>query len=146
MPELILDVHGALGMMTLHRAAAVLNACHKFLVAEVLAEDSVPNWNMLDALADAITSVEYYLDYVGRQDEQAEQTILGLAEEGVAKLGYPVTGDGPVVTTVGAGQPGAVINEPPTDGSVEETPKEDDFADQEIIGIFVEEVTEVLEL
>ncbi len=145
-PELILDAHGALSMMTLYRAAAVLDACHKFLVAEVLAEDSVPNWNMLDALADAITSVEYYLDYVGRQDEQAEQTILGLAEEGVAKLGYPVTGDGPVVTTVDAGQSGAVINEPSTDGSVEETPKEDDFADQEIIGIFVEEVTEVLEL
>ncbi|MBQ0712946.1 MAG: Hpt domain-containing protein [Porticoccus sp.] len=145
-PELILDVRGALGMMTLHRAAAVLNACHQFLVAEVLAEDSVPNWNMLDALADAITSVEYYLDYVGQQDEQAEQTILGLAEEGVAKLGYPVTGDGPVVTTVGAGQPRVVINEPSADDSVEETPKEDDFADQEIIGIFVEEVTEVLEL
>lgn len=144
--ELILDVRGALGMMTLHRAAAVLNACHKFLVAEVLAEDSVPNWNMLDALADAITSVEYYLDYVGQQDEQAEQTILGLAEEGVAKLGYPVTDDGPVVTTVGTGQPDAVIHEPSKDRSVEETPKEDDFADQEIIGIFVEEVTEVLEL
>jgi chemosensory pili system protein ChpA (sensor histidine kinase/response regulator) len=145
-PELILDVHGALGMMTLHRAAAVLDACRKFLVAEVLAEDSVPNWNMLDALADAITSVEYYLDYVGREDEQAEQTILGLAEEGVAKLGYPVTGDVPVVATVDAGQPDTVINEPSTGGSVEETPKEDDFSDQEIIGIFVEEVTEVLEL
>jgi chemosensory pili system protein ChpA (sensor histidine kinase/response regulator) len=142
-PELILDVHGALGMMTLHRAAAVLDACHQFLVAEVLAEESVPNWNMLDALADAITSVEYYLDYIGRQDEPAEQIILGLAEDGVAKLGYPVTGDGPVVT-VGAGQSGAVINEPSTDGSVEDTPEEDDFADQEIIGIFVEEVTEVL--
>ncbi|MEH6466710.1 MAG: Hpt domain-containing protein, partial [Porticoccus sp.] len=161
-PELIRDVHGALNMMTLHRAAAVLDACHKFLVAEVLAEDSVPNWNMLDALADAITSVEYYLDYVGRQDEQAEQTILGLAEEGVAKLGYPVSAGESVVSTEGVESSAPVMDESlievstgedsarkaSTEDATSEEPTivEDDFADQEIIGIFVEEVAEVLEL
>ncbi len=140
-PELILDVRGALNMMTLHRAAAVLGACHRFLVAEVLAEDNVPNWNTLDALADAITSVEYYLEYVGRRDEQAEQTILGLAEEGVAKLGYPVEGDVPAVPTAEPEPLVPAIEDPSVGVSIEE----DDFADQEIIGIFVEEVAEVLE-
>ena len=151
-PELIRDVHGALSMMTLHRAAAVLDACHRFLVAEVLAEESVPNWNMLDALADAITSVEYYLDYIGRQDEQAEKTILGLAEEGVAKLGYPVSGGEPVASAEGVESSAPVMDELLTEvsaeGAISEKPaiEEDDFADQEIIGIFVEEVAEVLEL
>jgi chemosensory pili system protein ChpA (sensor histidine kinase/response regulator) len=139
-PEIIMDIRGALDMMHLPRAAIVLDSCNLFLVEQVLVEENVPSWNMLDALADAITSIEYYLEFIGNQDEQAEETILGLAEGGVARLGYPVIGD--ESTKLVADKEDAVAETPVVKAVIEE----DDFADQEIIDIFLEEMAELQEL
>lgn len=141
-PEVIMNVRGALSMMHLSRAAIVLDSCNLFLVEQVLGEENVPSWNMLDALADAITSIEYYLEFVGEQDERAEEAILGLAEEGVTKLGYPVAASGYVqpvqIENVTAEE--AVIGDPAVDV------EDDGFTDQEIIDIFLEEMGELEEL
>ncbi|MDX2464137.1 MAG: Hpt domain-containing protein [Porticoccus sp.] len=140
-PEVIMNIRGALSMMHLPRAAIVLDSCNLFLVEQVLGEENVPSWNMLDALADAITSIEYYLEFVGKQDERAEEAILGLAEEGVTKLGYPVAASGYVqpvqIENVTAEE--IVIGGPAVD-------EDDDFTDQEIIDIFLEEMGELEEL
>ena len=144
-PETILDIRGALEMMHLQRAAEVLDACNLFLVEQVLVEENVPSWNLLDALADAITSIEYYLEFVVTNDGESEQTILNLAESGVAKLGYPVGGqeanlpEASVITE----QPSA---EPVSSASVVEEDEDDEVADQEIIEIYLEEIVELEEL
>lgn len=142
-PELLLDIRGALAMVGLDRSAAVLDVCRKFLVAEVLGRDSVPSWDSLDALADAVTSIECYLEYVGQQDEQAEQTILGLAEQGVAKLEFSDSEGHASESVVVEPQEALTSTEPPT--GTEPPADEDDFADQEIVDIFIEEVAEVIE-
>lgn len=153
-PETIMEIRGALGVMHLPRAAMVLDACNLFLVEQVLVEENVPSWNLLDALADAITSIEYYLEFIGDQDDQAEDAILELAEVSVAKLGYPVSGSetvAPSDATATSSQPEAAL---PADMVVESSQAlkeeqivdEEDVADQEIIEIFLEEVVEIEEL
>jgi chemosensory pili system protein ChpA (sensor histidine kinase/response regulator) len=86
--QLVVEVRGALLMLELPRAVAVLDACNRFLDEQVLSARSVPNWNMLDALAEAITGIEYYLEVLDQQDRAAEQSILDLAEQSIARLGY----------------------------------------------------------
>lgn len=149
-PEAILDIRGALEMMHLKRAAEVLDACNLFLVEQVLVEENVPSWNLLDALADAITSIEYYLEFVGTEDDQAEQTILSLAENGVAKLGYPIGDVEPDLSEA----PSDTVHEQASGEAVSETPvsqsnipeEDDEIADQEIIEIYLEEIVELEEL
>src|SRR5690606_23496021 len=45
-------------------------------------------WKELDTLADAITSIEYYLERLGDRFP-GDEDILAIAEEAVAALGYP---------------------------------------------------------
>ena len=47
-------------MIPLERAAALLQACNSYIQDQLLARQAVPDWQSLDTLADAITSVEYY--------------------------------------------------------------------------------------
>lgn len=145
-PETIMEIRGALDVMHLPRVAMVLDACNLFLVEQVLVEENVPSWNLLDALADAITSIEYYLEFVGNQDDQAEEAILKLAEMSVAKLGYPVTGSEAVVPKLEPELPAGMIVESSQAAGEEQGVDEEDIADQEIIEIFLEEVVEIQEL
>ena len=148
-PELLLDIRGALAMVGLDRGAAILDVCRKFLLAEVLGRDSVPNWDSLDALADAITSIECYLECIGQQDEQAEQTILGLAEQGIAKLAFSdaeePSSESMAVENQEVVDPQEALTSTEQPTEIELPAEEDDFADQEIVDIFIEEVAEVLE-
>ncbi|MEC7472645.1 MAG: Hpt domain-containing protein, partial [Pseudomonadota bacterium] len=61
-PELLTQVRGGLAMIPLERAAALLQACNSYIQDQLLARQAVPDWQSLDTLADAITSVEYYLE------------------------------------------------------------------------------------
>ena len=153
-PETIMEIRGALGVMHLSRAAMVLDACNLFLVEQVLVEENVPSWNLLDALADAITSIEYYLEFIGAQDDQAEEAILELAETSVAKLGYPVSGSEATVPSdvtatssqLEATLPADMVVESSQALKEEQSVDEEEVADQEIIEIFLEEVVEIEEL
>jgi len=145
-PETVMEIRGALDVMHLPRAAMVLDACNLFLVEQVLVEENVPSWNLLDALADAITSIEYYLEFVGNQDDQAEEAILKLAEASVVKLGYPVTGSEVVVSKSEPELPADMVVESSQAIEEEQRVDEEDVADQEIIDIFLEEVVEIEEL
>ncbi len=169
-PQLLMDVKGALAVLEQERAARVLTACQRYLSEEVLAEHSVPNWNMLDSLAEALTSIEYFLDVLDQRDADSEDMILSLAEKSVAKLGYPVAGlDQPDSSAT------IPVLTPDTDGTVDsveettpaeqvhdedvvaaepvgETPAEpasekhdEPQVDDEIVEVFLEEVDEVME-
>ncbi|HUD93657.1 hypothetical protein, partial [Sphingobium sp.] len=43
-------------------AATLLETCNRYIQEQLLARKAVPDWQSLDTLADAITSVEYYLE------------------------------------------------------------------------------------
>ncbi|HLD66355.1 MAG TPA: hybrid sensor histidine kinase/response regulator, partial [Pseudomonas sp.] len=89
-PELLTQVRGGLAMIPLPRAAALLNACNRYIQEQLLVRKAVPNWHNLDTLADAITSVEYYLERLAEDHATQGDLILDVAEESLETLGYPL--------------------------------------------------------
>ena len=89
-PELLTQVRGGLAMIPLTRAADLLNACNRYIQEQLLARKAVPNWQNLDTLADAITSVEYYLERLAEDHATQGDLILDVAEESLESLGYPL--------------------------------------------------------
>ncbi|OEC36762.1 chemosensory pili system protein ChpA (sensor histidine kinase/response regulator) [Pseudomonas cuatrocienegasensis] len=90
-PDLLTQVRGGLAMIPLPRAAQLLNACNRYIQEQLLARKAVPNWQSLDTLADAITSVEYYLERLAEDHATQGDLILDVAEESLESLGYPLT-------------------------------------------------------
>ncbi|KRW61569.1 Hpt domain-containing protein [Pseudomonas sp. TTU2014-080ASC] len=88
-PELLTQARGGLAMIPLPRAAELLSACTRYIQEQLLARKAVPNWQSLDMLADAITSVEYYLERLSEDHGSQGDVILDVAEESLANLGYP---------------------------------------------------------
>lgn len=91
-PGLLQSVRGGLLMLPLERPANVLKCCNRFLDNQVIAKKERPSVQDLDTLADAITSVEYYLERLD-MNGTSDAGILEIAEEAVAILGYPVDAD-----------------------------------------------------
>lgn len=89
-PELLTQVRGGLAMIPLDRAAQLLNACNRYIQEQLLERKAIPNWQSLDTLADAITSVEYYLERLGDDHASQGNLILDVAEESLESLGYPL--------------------------------------------------------
>ncbi len=87
-PELLTQVRGGLAMIPLARAAALLDACNRYIQEQLLVRKAVPNWQSLDTLADAITSVEYYLERLAEDNASQGDLILDVAEESLETLGY----------------------------------------------------------
>ncbi len=90
-PETLREIRGGLEIMPLPRAARILGACARYIEEKLLAQEFTPQWTTLDTLADAITSVEYYLERLSSGATNVENDLLlSVAEESVAALGYGV--------------------------------------------------------
>lgn len=89
MPGLFSQIKGGMRMLSMHEAAAVLDAISRYVSTQLLAQRIEPTSDMLDDLADAITSIEYYLEGAA-QDRINRQSVLDKAREGLARLGCPV--------------------------------------------------------
>ena len=89
-PELLTQSRGGLAMVPLARAAALLDACNRYIQEQLLAPQAIPDWQSLDTLADAITSVEYYLERLSEDRGSQGDLILDVAEESLQTLGYPL--------------------------------------------------------
>ncbi|EAW32858.1 sensor histidine kinase/response regulator [marine gamma proteobacterium HTCC2143] len=117
MPELLANIAGSLRMIPLARAPDLLLSCGRYITGRLLTESSFADWQQLDKLADAITSVDYYLERLDSLGDAEERNILEVAVTSVAELGYPIISDEKRLA---------------------------DEIDPEILEIFVEEVAEVL--
>lgn len=89
-PGQLREIRGSLDMVPLSRAANVLHSCERYITSDLLESQTIPEWQMLDTLADAITSIDYYLERVDDDSAAEGEAILDVAEESVAELGYPV--------------------------------------------------------
>ncbi|MCQ4256856.1 Hpt domain-containing protein [Stutzerimonas stutzeri] len=89
-PELLTQSRGGLAMVPLARAAGLLDACNRYIQEQLLAKQAIPDWQSLDTLADAITSVEYYLERLSEDCGSQGDLILDVAEESLQALGYPL--------------------------------------------------------
>jgi hypothetical protein len=83
-------VRGAMIMLNMNRAADIANACIKFVENSLMkGEVSGAIQQILETFADAVISLEYYLEnyvQVGVKDDH----ILDIAEESVQALGVPL--------------------------------------------------------
>ncbi|WP_444929316.1 Hpt domain-containing protein [Microbulbifer sp. SSSA002] len=88
-PQRLQEVCGGLDMVGYQRAGEIISACNHYIDSALIKAGEQPEWTMLDTLADAITSVEYYLE---RRAEGLADTemLLALAEESVEALGVSV--------------------------------------------------------
>ncbi len=83
-------VRGGLLMLRCERAARVMDRCVEF-VEEILLEGEHPAEinELLETFADAIISVEYFFD-TAPSPSRLDESVLQVAEESLAALGYPV--------------------------------------------------------
>src|SRR5690606_35424106 len=81
-------VRGGLQVIQLNRPALVLRQCVAYISQRLIGDDAVqPDWRSMDTLADAITSVEYYLERLSDEPDTSDD-ILELARDRMAALGF----------------------------------------------------------
>ncbi|MBU6954167.1 Hpt domain-containing protein [Hahella sp. HN01] len=139
-PKLLQSIRGGLRIIPLERAADLLDASARYIQDRLLDSDQSPDWNQLDTLADAITSIEYYLERLS-EGSQDNELILQVAEESLAQLGYPV-GDAVAIAPQTVAGTAPTMSAPPESSRDKASDKE--LIDDEIVEIFVEEAEEVL--
>ncbi|MEH6501595.1 MAG: Hpt domain-containing protein [Pseudoalteromonas distincta] len=91
--DLLNSVRGGLSMLPLERAAATVGSCRQYIKDQLLGPKAVPDWVALDALADVITSVDYYLERLAEDDAERSDNILAVAAERLHTLGYDLGGE-----------------------------------------------------
>ncbi len=83
-------VRGGMFVLGLPRAAKVLAGCIRFVDEQLLQNEQHPAVkHLLETFADAIISIEYYLDAI-KMDKQADTSVLQIAEESLQALGYNI--------------------------------------------------------
>ncbi|MBU2953066.1 Hpt domain-containing protein [Marinobacter sp. F3R08] len=148
-PGLLHSIRGGLSLVPLDRVADMLASAERYITDVLLSSKQVPDWKQLDTLADAVTSIEYYLERLA-EGIGDNDSILMVAENSLESLGFPVgaeptwteAGDEevPVIESVEE-QPEAVVTADPEEAKSSDA----ELLDDEILGIFVEEAEEVLE-
>ncbi|RLT98669.1 hypothetical protein [Ketobacter sp.] len=89
-PVTLKSVWGGLIFLQLRRAAAVVEACEAFIENKLIKDRSeTPTAGLMETLADAITSVDYYLEGM-EDDKPIGEGIMEVAEESMQELGFPV--------------------------------------------------------
>lgn len=91
-PPSLETVRGGLVFLGMTRAANVIHMAASFIRETMLERKQVPQDAQLEVLADALTSIEFYLESAERA-AVATGDVLALAEESLAELGYAVPGN-----------------------------------------------------
>jgi chemosensory pili system protein ChpA (sensor histidine kinase/response regulator) len=78
-PALLAAVKGALAMVPLAVAAEQLGRCGLYVSNELVAGNT-PDWTALDAFADAISGIDYYLERLCEDAVHPGDEILGVVE------------------------------------------------------------------
>lgn len=88
-PTTLNSVWGGLIFLQLERAARVLKACEGFIGKKLVGEKIKPDLHMMETLADAITSIDYYLESM-EDNKPIGDGVLDVAEASMTELGFPV--------------------------------------------------------
>ncbi|MFA5677878.1 MAG: ferrous iron transporter B [Pseudomonas sp.] len=88
-PETLETVRGGLIFLGMTRAAEIIRTATRFIRETLLERQKAPAESQLEVLADALTSIEFYLESAERSSVN-KGDVLALAEESLAELGYKV--------------------------------------------------------
>jgi chemosensory pili system protein ChpA (sensor histidine kinase/response regulator) len=86
-PRLLDEVGGALRMLELPQPAQYLTGVRRYTEVELVGRRRVPNGQQLDTLADALASLEYYLEALRDQRPNRDE-ILDIARQSLEALRY----------------------------------------------------------
>ncbi|MBD9367391.1 Hpt domain-containing protein [Xanthomonas sp. XNM01] len=86
-PRLLDEVAGALRILDLPQPAEYLAAVRRYVATELIGRLRVPSGRQLDTLADAMASLEYYLEAL-RDRRPNRDEILEIAHSSLEALGY----------------------------------------------------------
>ena len=90
LPQSLIGLHGGLMIVNQLQAGDVLKAAADYVASALLSGNQTPELGQMDDLADAITSVDYYLERLLDNPGDPYLQMLEVAETAVTKLGYPV--------------------------------------------------------
>lgn len=80
---------GGMLLMGNERVASIINSCEECIRSELLEAQSLPSEKLLETLADALSSVEYYIEMIGG-GTAANDELLKLSEDSLKSIGYEV--------------------------------------------------------
>lgn len=130
-PEHLTRVRGGLEVIGLTQAAQVLRQCLAYIEDELIPKEEQPQWNELDALADAITSLDYYLERLSDDEEGTGTELIDIAQRSVAKLGFPIAAQAEDVAT----EPEATPAETATEVLTTSSDVEEDASEEEALPV-----------
>ncbi|SDW85611.1 Hpt domain-containing protein [Marinobacter mobilis] len=142
-PGLLHSICGGLRLIPLNRVADILDAAERYISQVLLSAEHAPEWNQMEPLADTITSIEYYLEQVA--DGVTSDSILDVAERSLEVLGFPAGAEPTWQHPQTAAEAPTAPLESPEPVADTEKASDDELLDDEILEIFVEEASEVLE-
>ena len=152
LPAAFYQLSGALKIIGLVRAAAILDGCGIYVQQHLINCGTAVEWQLLDGFADTITMVEYYLEQVSMITEQDQNQILEDAEDKIDALLQRVVEESKDQAEPSPDLPSNSVAETkpspePAQLAADQSkpsyqPAEE--IDQEIIDIFLEEADEVL--
>lgn len=90
-PAKVKEVMGALTVMNENRASLILGQSCEYIEKELIEKKKKPEAKELEALADAISAVEYYLEQLALKGS-GDVLLLEVGEERVQAIGYEVPG------------------------------------------------------
>ena len=179
-PSILKEVSSGLHMVPLHRASILVYACESYIKENLLNKSTRPDQKDMNTLADAIASIEHFLELI-TDDRHTDEYILDITETSMDALGYPIkqaslslnsestekTFSAPTSDEISDAMDDSVpalhkVSDIEAETQPIETAEEtiepelknssvsintdtDDFIDDEIIEIFVEEAQEVIE-
>jgi chemosensory pili system protein ChpA (sensor histidine kinase/response regulator) len=86
-PRLLEEIAGAMRMLDLQEPAQLLHAMIRFVEVELIRFKRVPTPEQMDRLADALASIEYYLE-AARDQRAGRERILDVTRRSLESLGY----------------------------------------------------------
>ncbi|MBN6152383.1 Hpt domain-containing protein [Xanthomonas sp. AmX2] len=115
-PRLLGEVAGALRMLELPQPADYLEGVRRYVATELIGKRRVPSGRQLDTLADAMASLEYYLEAL-RERRPGRDEILDITRTSLETLRYwPLPSEAPapqgVVPNAADAPPSAAAPEP----------------------------------
>lgn len=90
-PGLLHSVQGSISMVPLPQCELVLDRLSQYVAQELIEKQSEPDAESMELLADALTSVEYYLERFDLRGDD-DRSMLDIAEKALEGLGYAVDG------------------------------------------------------
>jgi len=86
-PKTLHAVWGSLVMMESPEVARIVENAGRYIQEALIDSEQIPGEQDLETLADALTSLEYFIESLGRKGE-GNAELLKLAEESLRSLGY----------------------------------------------------------